>query len=119
MKKLSLFEFFDYDRFSEGKLFRVTGVNEWCDFNTKAHLGTRIETVITKDDTTYRQKDGETFTNLNLYERITFKISKDIKVPVGAYVVPVNAVGIVYGQYRNQLSVTADNIRVLQPKTSA
>lgn len=118
MKKLSLFETFDFDRFSEGKLYKVINVSEWTDFNSKVHLGTRVNAVIAKDETVYRTKDGETSTNLNLYERISFKVAKDINVPAGAYIMPVNAVAVVYGSYRNQISVTAENIRILQTKAT-
>ena len=82
--------------------------------NTKAHLGTKVETVIAKDQTPYKQKEGETVTNL--YEKLVFKIKKDVKVPVNSYIMPVNAVAVVYGDYRNNLSVTADDIRVIPQK---
>lgn len=117
MQKLTQFLKFDFDSFSKDKLYKVTSVSEWLDYDTKAHMGTKIGTVIIKDDTQYKQKDGESVSNL--YEKVTFKIPADIKVPCGSLVVPVNAVGVVYGQYRNQLSVTADNIQILKPKATA
>ena len=112
MKKLSQFVKFDFEGFSKGKLYKVTGVEKWDDYDTKVHLGTRLKTVIAKDETPYKQKDGEMVTNL--YEQLTFKVPKDIKIPIGSYVVPVNPVAVVYGNYRNQLSVKADDIRILQ-----
>lgn len=114
MKKLSQFLKFDFNLFSEGKMYRVIGFSEWLDYQTKAHLGTKIETVIAKDQTPYKQKEGETVTNL--YEKLVFKIKKDVKVPVNSYIMPVNAVAVVYGDYRNNLSVTADDIRVIPQK---
>jgi len=108
---------FDFKRFSEGKFFKVTGLSKWLDYNTKQCLGTKVETVISKDETPYKQNDGETVTNL--YEKVTFKIPKDVKVPLNSYVMPINAVGVVYGEYRNLLSVTADNIQILQPKINS
>lgn len=112
MKKLSQFMRFDTAAFFKGKVLRVTGISEWVDYTTKSHMGTKVEVVIVKDDTQYKQKDGESVSNL--YEKLTIKVPKDVKVPLSAYVAPVNAVGTVYGDYRNQLSVTADDIRVLQ-----
>lgn len=117
MKKLSQFLIFDMDAFSNGKLYQVTGVREWVDYNTKVHMGVKIDTIIAKDSTPYKQKDGEIVTNQ--YEKLTIKCKKDVKVPLNAYVMPINAVGVVYGDYRNQLSVTADDIRIMQPKTTA
>lgn len=117
MKKLSQFLEFDMNEFSSGKLYQVTGIREWVDYNTKVHMGVKIDTIIAKDTTSYRQKDGELVTNQ--YERLTFKIKKDVKVPLNAYIMPINAVGIVYGEYRNQLAVTADDVKILQSKTTA
>lgn len=117
MKKLNQFLKFDMDTFSQGKLYQVVGIEPWNDFNTKAHLGTKVTTVIARDKTPYKCKDGEVVTNL--YEKLVFKIRKDVQVPINSYIVPVNAVGVVYGDYRNQLSVTADDVRIMQPKTTA
>ena len=35
---------------------------------------------------------------------------------MNARVIPVNPVAVVYGEYRNQLSVTADDIKVVVPQ---
>ena len=67
MKKLSQFVKFDFEGFSKGKLYKVTGVEKWDDYDTKVHLGTRLKTVIAKDETPYKQKDGEMVTNLYCY----------------------------------------------------
>lgn len=75
MKKLSQFLKFDMNEFSSGKLYQVTGIREWVDYNTKVHMGVKIDTIIAKDTTSYRQKDGELVTNQ--YERLTFKIKKE------------------------------------------
>ena len=42
--------------------------------------------------------------------KITFKVNKDINVPLKARVKPINAVATIYGDYRNQLSVKCDDI---------
>lgn len=113
LKKLNQFLKFDFEEFSKGKVFQVTGTSEWVDYATKAHAGTKIEVLIIKDNTQYKQKEGEHVTNA--YEKLTFKVRKDANVSVGTFVMPVNAAGTVYGDYRNQLSVTADDIRVITP----
>lgn len=112
-KKLSQFLKFDWEGFAKGKTFQAVGTSEWVDYDTKAHMGTKIDAVIVRDSTPYTQKEGEHVTNA--FEKLTFKIRKDVSVPVNTYVMPVNAAAKVYGDFRNQLSVTADDIRVITP----
>lgn len=102
---------FDFEAFSKGKVYRVIGISKWTDYTTKAHMGTKVEVLIVKDDTQYKQKEGENVSNC--FEKLIFKIRKDVDVPMNAYVIPVNATGTVYGDYRNMLSVTADDIRII------
>lgn len=112
MKNLNQFNSFDWEAFATGKVFRVVGASEWVDYESKTHLGTRVTVAIIEDNTAYKPgRDGNVSTNL--LEKITFKVSKDITVPPGSVVVPVNAVATIYGEFRNQLSVKADGIRVV------
>lgn len=92
----------------------VTNVMPWQDYDTKAMLGTKVETVITVDNTPYRPgADGTVQTNL--FEKITFKIAKnDVAVQVGDFVEPVNAVATIYGDFQNQISVKADDVIVVK-----
>lgn len=113
MKKLAQFLRFDFNAFSKGKAYQVTSTSEWVDYETKKHEGTKVEVAITKDNTQYKQNEGENVSNL--FEKLTFKVRKDVNPPKGTYVVPVNPVATVYGEYRNQLSVTADDIQILTP----
>ena len=115
MKKLNQFVKFLFEDFSRMKVYRVIGVRPWIDYNTKELMGTKVEVVIAEDNTAYDTQNGETITNQ--YEKLTFKISKkDINIPMNARVIPVNPVAVVYGEYRNQLSVTADDIKVVVPQ---
>lgn len=107
MKKLSLFLRFDWLAFASGKTFTVTGCAPWKDQQGNI-VGTRIETAITMDKTDYGT-EGIT----NLYEKLTIKVPMPgVTFPVGATVEPVNPVATVYGQYRNQLSVKAGDVKV-------
>ena len=108
MRGLNQFIKFSWNDFAEGKTFIVTGISEYVDFDTKAHLGTKVDCVIATDNTVYKFKDGEEFTNR--FEKISFKVSKDINIPIETRVVPKNAVATIYGEYRNQLSVKCDDI---------
>lgn len=113
MKNLNSFIEFNWKAFAEGKTFLVTGISEYQDFDTKAHLGTKVECVIIEDNTHYKTKGGEAVSNR--YEKITFKVAKDVNIPVDSKVVPVNAVASIYGEFRNQLSVKCDSIQIVNP----
>lgn len=103
-----MFTTFDWNAFAKGKRFLAIGKSEWKDFDTGEHLGTKIEAVIAADNTNYGNQNGETVTNL--YEKVTFKLRKDIDVPLNVEISPKGVTAIVYGDYRNQLSCTAEDI---------
>ncbi len=114
MKKLSAFLRFDTVGFLDGKRLLVNSVGEWIDFDTKAHMGTKLEVVIIEDRTKYPCKDGEQVSNR--FEKFNVKVRKDgLAVKPNDYVKLVNAEGKVYGDYRNQLSVTCDDVVVANP----
>lgn len=115
MKKLMQFLVFDHEAFFKDKMLQTIGTSEWVDYKTKAHMGTKLEALIAKDNTQYKQKEGENVSNA--FEKLTLKIRKDVTPPTGACVTLVNPVCTVYGDYRNQLSVTADDIRII-PKNN-
>lgn len=116
MRVLNKFMEFNWERFSEGKEFTVTECSEWTDYHTQQTLGTKIGVIITKDDTDYQMKDGKTTSNL--YERLTFKVTKDVDVPVNTKVIPVKPVVKAYGidhdgkftNYLNHLSIQCEDI---------
>ena len=112
MKGLTQFLEFNYPAFAKDKTFLVTGISEYQDYDTKAHLGTKVECVINSDNTVYKFKDGEEFSNV--YEKITFKVSKDVKFPLKTQVVPKNPVASIYGEYKNQLAVKCDDMVAVQ-----
>lgn len=90
------------------------GQQEWKDYNTACVLGTQIEVVIVQDKTVYEVQDGETISNL--YEKFIVKIPKAMNIPMNAEIRLKNAEATVYGDYRNQLSVIAEDIEVISNK---
>lgn len=114
MKGLNQFLRFDWERFADGKIFVVTGVSEYCDYDTKAHIGIKVDCVIASDKTHYIFKNGQQFTNR--LEKITFKVSKDISVPIDSRVIPKGVTASIYGDYRNMLSVKCEDIVVTPAK---
>lgn len=111
MKCLYQFENFDMDRFLSGKELTVTACGPWLDYDTKAQLGTKIETVITRDKTPYTP--GKNGIATNLYEKMTVKVAKEVSVPISSQIELINATANVYGDYRNQLSVKAEDVKVI------
>lgn len=111
MKGLKYYIDFLWDLFARGKKFMVVNCTDWNDYQTKQHLGSKVEVVIVEDKTPYTSTNGEAVTNL--YEKLTFKVSKEIKIPQNALVEPVNVTAKVYGEYRNQLSIKCDDIKIL------
>ena len=96
------------------KVLSVASCGPLQDFTTKQVTGTKVTTVIIEDNTPYKPKaDGSTISNL--YEKIVVKVpgKMGLTIPVGSVVELINPVGTVYGEYRNQLSITADDIKVI------
>lgn len=114
MKGLTQFQMFDWDAFAKGKVFVVTGISEYADYESKQHLGTKVDCVISSDKTPYEFKDGT-----NRYEKLSFKVGKDVNIPLEARVMPKGVTARVYGNYSNQLSVKCDDIAVLPAQTVA
>lgn len=119
MKGLGQFRQFNWAGFSEGKTYQVVGISDWLDRDTGKRLGKRVDVVIIEDNTPYEYCSGTQYTNL--YERLTFKVegSMEVAVSIGDIAAPVNAVARCYGDYSNQLSITCQGIRVIQPQQPA
>lgn len=111
LKKLRNFLKFDDVEFFKGKRLLSVSQQPWKDFKTGEALGTKVEAVIAQDKTDYGLKDGEVVSNL--YEKLVFKIPKVIEIPMNVEIRPKNPVATVYGDYQNQLSITAEDIEVL------
>lgn len=113
MKYLNQFNTFDLDKFLDGKKLVVLGCAPLKDNDTGNVIGTRVSTVILADNTAYKRKEGET--GSNRFEKLVIKVNKLLTIPENSVVTPVNGVGSIYGEYRNQLSIKAEDIRVIQP----
>lgn len=112
MKGLYQFVKFDCNGFLCGKTLQAVSCGPLNDYSTKEHIGTKIGIVITADDTVYELKNGEMCSNI--YERFNVKvIGKDLTLVPGTVVSLVNPRGTVYGEYRNMLSVVADDIQAV------
>ena len=111
MKGLNQFQKFDYEAFLEGKTFLVVRCTPWLDFNTKVRLGTKVECVISEDKTHYLPSaEGDKIDNR--YEKISFKIRKDISIPEDSRVIPTIIKASVYGEYRNMVSFEVSDITI-------
>lgn len=115
MKNLSQFQSFNAKAFFEGKELTLTGSREWKDFQSGEHLGTKLDAVITRDDTHYRKgKNGEETSNL--YERLIIKVPHDVSLPIGVRLQLHDVEAKIYGDYHNKLSITAKSVTVANGK---
>lgn len=110
LKKLNNFTYFDIDEFVAKKKLVVICVQQWKDFESKKLIGTKIETVIILDRTDYGNSEG--IVN-NLYEKLIIKVPAKIDVPINSEIRLINAEATVYGEFRNQLSIVAENVEVV------
>lgn len=117
MKGLRQFMTFDLSRFLEGKTLVATAINDLTDYDSGAIVGKKVECAIVRDDTAYTPgKDGAVVNNL--YEKIVIKVKlpHTVDVAIGTEVVPANATAVVYGDYQNKLSITADGLKITRQK---
>ena len=114
LKCLGQFNRFDLTGFTADKTLTFTGSSAWKDYATQQVMGTKVELTITRDDTPYKVKDGESVSNL--YNKLTVKVPGKVDLKIGTEVEIVDGEATVYGEYRNQLSIKAKAVR---PVTSS
>lgn len=114
MRYLPQYVSFDYGRFVDGKELTAMTCEPDIEYKTKKDLGgSKLSVVITKDKTAYApNKDGSPVGN-NLFEKFNVRCAKRVTIPAGSVVELVNAVAIVFGDFRNQLSVRCDDVKVI------
>lgn len=107
---------FKANEFLSGKKLAAIECKEWRETNdglkkSGAILGTKVTVVILEDKTTYQpSKDGTPISNR--YAQLTVKVRKvGLSIPVDTIVELVNPTAKVWGDYRNKLSITADDVR--------
>ena len=115
MKQLNQFISFDFARFSAGLTFEVVDCTPWVNRDTGELLGTVVEVAIVKDLTDYGEGKGK---GLNKYEKLKFKTPRSVSIASGMIVTPIKPVAKIYGEYRNQLSVTCDDVHVVESKVT-
>lgn len=115
MKALMQFLHFDCAKFFSRKTLSVVSCGPLSDYTTKEITGSKVTVAITRDETEYKAKaDGTVPTNL--YEKLVVKVQgKSLSLAAGAVVELVNPTAVVYGDYRNQLSVTAEDVKAIAP----
>ena len=95
MKHLNEFVKFDYEKWSDGKDFKVTSIVPWVDQKTGSMVGSKVETVILRDDCKfYSLKSAEGDFSL-VYEKIVFKC-KSCNCSVGDFVLAKDVSPVVY-----------------------
>lgn len=119
MKRLTDFLIFHLEEFTKDKTLRVTDIKTWYeDKERQKPIGDSIEVGCARDKTLHiNAKTGEELREVNLFEKFSIKVPYGhTPVKIGDYVEIVEGKGTVYGEYRNQLSVKAKDVRVIDPK---
>lgn len=112
MKYLNVFQSFDWVGFSKNKRFQFLSSTPWVDSETKKIRGMIAECVIISDETNY----GEGRDGTNRFEKIRFRVNKSVSIPYDAIVEALNASAKVWGDYHNNLSVTCDDLRIVEKR---
>ena len=119
MRYLNQFLDFRLSEFMEDKTLISVGVSDLVDYNAdKKIIGCKISSVIYKDDTLYSRPDDDT--SSNVFEKLSIKVpGKKLNIPNNVEIkLPDTATAVVYGEYRNQLSITSpDGVIVVNKKT--
>lgn len=116
MKNLSQFQLFDV-RFFDGLTLGYVQQSPWTDHDTGAVLGSRVELIILRDENEYRPPKDGSQPLTNKFEKLTVKVPHKVDIQPDAEVELVNPVATIYGDYRNQLSVKADDVRPVSAAT--
>lgn len=74
-------------------------------------LDVQFEVVIASDKHRYNSNEGEVVNNM--YEKLTVKLPKEMDVPMNVEVKLINPEASIYGEYRNQLSIVAEDVQVV------
>ena len=112
LKKLNQFNYFDAEGFFSKLVLIAEGKSVWKEYGSDIVKGTKVEVVIASDKHNYNSSNGEVVNNM--YEKLTIKVPKNIDVPMNAKVRVINPEASIYGEYRNQLSVVAEDSEVLK-----
>lgn len=115
LKKLSKFQTFDSDAFFNDKQLLYTKLEEWKEGEDADHLqtlGTKVTGVIAVDGADY----GSGLKSVNRGESLVFKVQQPVSAfedwkPFGTiFKITKVTKASVYGDYRNQLSVTVPSL---------
>lgn len=113
MRNLYMFEDFRAEEFFEEKDLLCVECGELLDHNDNSRvLGTVVYAVIVNDRTDYNGKSSN-----NRFEKLKIKVfDKELNIPKNSYIELVKPTCRIFGDYRNQLSTTAEDIIVLDGK---
>lgn len=117
MKKLRSFLRFEIESFLKDKELRIVGAEPWQTYNDGVAgevIGTKYKLVIATDNTVYNPTDPTRDARINEGEPLTVKINQPQKsYKKFAIVRLIDAEATVYGEFQNELSVTAKDIEFI------
>ncbi|MFU2203911.1 hypothetical protein ACMZ62_09280 [Streptococcus pluranimalium] len=118
LKKLRQFQVFDTEGFLKDKDIRIIADEPWVEYDgdgkIKGQLGVKAKCVIAVDNTDYGDNVDP---DLNGGEQLVIKVTKPLpNYKKFASIVINNPAATVYGDYGNQLSITAESIALKTTK---
>jgi len=100
-------------------VLRLTASRTWTDKDDKSKvLGTKLTLVILEDNVVYPFQSPENPIS-NEFEKIMVKVPKALDLAPGCIVQLINPRGKIYGEYNNQLSTIADDVKVVKPVSNS
>lgn len=84
---------------------------KYSEFNEVCYKKMYIENNQDSDKHRYNSNEGEVVNNM--YEKLTVKLPKEMDVPMNVEVKLINPEASIYGEYRNQLSIVAEDVQVV------
>ena len=115
MKGLRIFLEFNIEKFLENKDVKVIASDKWQSYDNNGSVevvGTKYKCVIADDETFYGKDDID-----NTGEQLIIKVKKPVKnFKKFSSIRLVNAIGKVYGDYQNNLSIEAEDIIFVESK---
>lgn len=115
MKKLSSFLEFNTSNFLKEKELVFISKTDWTDFESKEFLGIKYKVLIKSDNTQYGlDSNNKELIAINKGESIDVKVDKNQKeedFEMFEAVTLINPKGIVFGEFKNQLILSADSIK--------
>lgn len=113
LKGLRQFVVFDANKFLKGKELLLMNEEDLVDYDSNKVVGAKLKVIIWSDNTSYK-KEGTTNEGSELTIKILGIKAQNIDQNNRGFISLKNPKGSVYGDFQNQLSLSADGFEFLK-----